>query len=675
MQVDYEWETMKVLMVHNYYRSSAPSGEDRVFENEVALLRSKGIDVVTYERHNDEAYRITKAKLAHDVVWNKRTFADMDHLIRREKPDIAHFHNTWYMISPSAYYACRTRNVPIVQTLHNFRMFCANGLLLRKDRICEECLDTHGMRSAIYGCYGGSRLWTLPVYTAQRYHRNRGTWYDTVDAYITLNNFAKDKFLSYGIDPVKLFVKPNFAEDCGVERRNIDRTAIYVGRLTTEKGVGVLVKAYEHLIKDGVRLGLNIIGDGILKDKIDVFPDARMQITGKKHHSEVIQAIKQADYAILPSICYEMLPLVLVESFACGRPVVASRIGALPELVEDGKTGLLFEPGNSRDLASKIKWMLENKDTCIEMGKNARKVYEEKYTAEKNFKMLMDIYSSVLKKKHGKLQKNEHLFHVSKGYRSGTSVASRCLEFDDGHAFLQGVNFLPLDIAGGFHRVVDRLQRKDGGYFCFANIHVVMESHRDVELRDALNSAAGVFADGMGTAGALKYLSHMFKGRVRGADLMLRLCEYAAKSKLKVFFYGNTDKTLKRLSHVLKSRYPGLNIVGAYSPPFRELNREEDDRIVSTINKVGPDILFVSLGAPKQEKWMAGHQGRINAVQLGVGAAFDYIAGNLKEAPGWMQNHYLEWLYRLPQQPRKTIYRMALLPEFLIRLFVQRFWK
>lgn len=240
---------------------------------------------------------------------------------------------------------------------------------------------------------------------------------------------------------------------------------------------------------------------------------------------------------------------------------------------------------------------------------------------------------------------------------------------------LQGVNFTPVTLETALKIVVDTSKNKDGSYFCLANIHVVMESHRDPEIKEVLNGASGVFADGMGTAGALKYLGYMFKDRVRGTDLMLRLCDYANKNHLKIFLYGNTQETLEKLSKKLKKMFPELIIAGYISPPFRELSKGEDEADIHKINEADPDILFVSLGAPKQEKWMAAHKGRIKAVQLGVGAAFDYIAGNLKEAPDWMKRHCLEWFYRMFQQPKKTIYRMSLLPEFLIRLFIQKFWR
>jgi len=240
---------------------------------------------------------------------------------------------------------------------------------------------------------------------------------------------------------------------------------------------------------------------------------------------------------------------------------------------------------------------------------------------------------------------------------------------------LQGINFLPVTLDKAVQIVAKQVMSNSGSYFCLTNIHGVMESHRDMELRQTLNNATGVFADGMGTACALKYLGYMFKDRVRGKDLMVMLCEYAARKGFRIFLYGNTNETLEKLKNVLTTLFPGLVICGSYSPPFRELTREEDEEVVRMINDSKADILFVSLGAPKQEKWMYAHKGRIKAVQLGLGAAFDFIAGNLSEAPDWMKKHCLEWLYRFPQQPKKTIYRMSLLPEFLIRLFIQKFWR
>jgi N-acetylglucosaminyldiphosphoundecaprenol N-acetyl-beta-D-mannosaminyltransferase len=236
---------------------------------------------------------------------------------------------------------------------------------------------------------------------------------------------------------------------------------------------------------------------------------------------------------------------------------------------------------------------------------------------------------------------------------------------------LLGIGLRPVGIDQALQTVAEHIAMKNGDYFCFANIHVVMEGIKHPEIKRILNGSTAIFPDGMGVARALKMLGNRFEGRVRGADFMLKLCEYASENNLKVFLYGNTDETLGLLSEKLKSLYPGLNIAGAVSPPFRALTKDEDDAYVRQINSSGANILFLSLGAPKQEKWMAEHKGRIKAVQLGVGAAFSFLTGRVKQAPLWMQKTYLEWLYRLPQEPKKTIYRMLLVPEFLFRLMVQ----
>jgi exopolysaccharide biosynthesis WecB/TagA/CpsF family protein len=197
-----------------------------------------------------------------------------------------------------------------------------------------------------------------------------------------------------------------------------------------------------------------------------------------------------------------------------------------------------------------------------------------------------------------------------------------------------------------------------------------MECYKDPVLRSLVNQSTAIFPDGLGVVIGLKLFGCHFKFKVRGADLMLKLCSYASTNHLKIFLYGSTERNLTTLQKRLKELFPQINIVGTISPPFRRLTEDEDSAFVSKINQADPDILFVALGAPKQERWMAEHRGRIKAVQLGVGAAFDFITGNLKEAPLWMQKTPLEWLHRLPQQPQKTIWRMRLLPPFaLLSLF------
>jgi N-acetylglucosaminyldiphosphoundecaprenol N-acetyl-beta-D-mannosaminyltransferase len=236
---------------------------------------------------------------------------------------------------------------------------------------------------------------------------------------------------------------------------------------------------------------------------------------------------------------------------------------------------------------------------------------------------------------------------------------------------LHGIKINTVDLEEAVKMVANSIPEGNGAYFCFANIHVVMECNRKRDYKNIINGAAGNFPDGMGVAWVLKFLGSKFKDRVRGADFMLKLCEHASKNNLKVFFYGNTEETLEALKKKLQGMFPSLQIAGSISPPFRPLTKEEDEAYVKQINDSGADILFVSLGAPKQEQWMAEHKGKIKPVQLGVGAAFSFITGKVKEAPKWMQKSGLEWLFRLPQQPKKTITRMSLVPEFLVRTLIQ----
>ena len=236
---------------------------------------------------------------------------------------------------------------------------------------------------------------------------------------------------------------------------------------------------------------------------------------------------------------------------------------------------------------------------------------------------------------------------------------------------LQGIRILPVGIEEALRDVVRCITIKNGDFFCLANIHLVMECHKDPTLRNIINRSAANFPDGMGLVMGLRMLGCKFDFKVRGTDLMLKLCSYSSENNLKIFLYGNTEENLIAVKERLKELFPNINIAGAISPPFRRLNAEEDSVVVSKINNADPDILFVSLGAPKQEKWMAEHRGRIKAVQLGVGAAFDFITGGIKQAPLWMQKAPLEWLHRLPQQPKKTICRMTLVPEFFLRTLIQ----
>jgi len=643
---------MRILLVHNYYQSTSPSGEDTVFKNELELLRSNNISVIEYNKSNDSVINgVDKIKTNIIAKWSKQSYDEITSLIRKEKPDIVHFHNIWYLISPSAYYACQDLNVPVVQTLHNFRLFCINGLLLNNGRVCEKCIAGSPYRGAVNRCYRQSLFYSFPIASILQTHQSMKTWNMQIDAFISLSEFSKKKYIQYGLPVDKIFIKPNFYMNPAKPSYSNYGFGLFAGRLSREKGIDILLNASNILssVDENKKILIKIVGDGAqggsIKDRINNEKINNVELLGLKNHSDVIDLIKNSRFIALPSICYEGFPLVIGEAYACGKPIITSRLGAMAELVEDGKTGLLFEPGNARDLADKIRWMYDHEDECIQMGKNARKVFEEKYTAEKNFEILMNIYKTVLDRK----ARSRVKIQVNNSYPKQSNV--------------NRVKFQPMALNQTMNRVGDIGYKRNGDYFSFSNIHLFIEGHKNKDVKNALNNAVANFPDGKGISLSLKILGVRFKGRVRGSDMMQKVCEYAQLHNRKIFLYGNTIRVLERLQIKLKELYPGINIVGAISPPFRELIAQEDREIINQINKADPDFLFVSLGAPKQELWMAAHKGKIKALQFGVGAAFDFIAGTVKEAPKWMQQHALEWLYRLPQQPRKTIKRMMLVPQ------------
>lgn len=403
---------MKVLMVHNYYQSSAPSGENIVFENEVKLLKSKGIDVVTYVKKNDEILNYTakeKFLIPFRTIWSQNVYAELRELIKKEKPDIVHFHNIWYLISPSAYYACKELGVPTVQTLHNYRIFCTNGMLYRNNSLCELCIPNNQtaylkfiLNALRYKCYRNSILYSLPVALTQTIHWLKKTWQDTVDAYITLTEYSKNKFIRAGIPRNKIFVKPNFLFNEPNPNYTHKNYAVFVGRLTHEKGVFTLIEAIKYLTKvlEKKSFYIKIIGDGPLKnfleDSVKSLKLNNIEFLGKQPHDIVISLISNSKFVIVPS-WVETFSMVVLEAFACGKPVIASNIGVLMEIIKNGETGLTFEVGNPIELAEKISYLIQDDDICHVMGIKAREEYEVKYTPDRSFDIIMDIYSKLMK--------------------------------------------------------------------------------------------------------------------------------------------------------------------------------------------------------------------------------------------------------------------------------------
>ena len=347
---------MKIALVHNEYQQ--PGGEDVVFEQEKRILERGGHEVVTYRRSNHEIAELSaigRRTLVIRTVWASDTHHDFGALLDREKPDVVHVHNTFVMISPSIYSACRKRGIPVVQTLHNFRLLCPGAQFLRDGKICEDCVDHSLVRSVWHGCYRDSRPATASVALMLAWHRREGTWDELVDRYIALTDFARNKFIASGFAPGKIVVKPNFVDpDPGAK---LGTSALYIGRLSKEKGLHTLLDAWKRLPKS---CSLDIVGEGPQKKELEEEAQrcglAAIQFRGQLSHTESLAAMKSARCLILPSEWYEGFPMTIAESFACGTPIICSKLGAMEEIVDDSRTGLHFTPGDFEDLARKVEW-------------------------------------------------------------------------------------------------------------------------------------------------------------------------------------------------------------------------------------------------------------------------------------------------------------------------------
>ena len=309
----------------------------------------------------------------------------------QRRPQLAHFHNTFPLISPSAYYAARAEGVAVVQTLHNFRLVCPNGLFFRQGRICEDCLGKRvPWPGVIHACYRGSRVTTGLTTSMLALHHALDTWRRMVDIYIALSQFARNKFIAAGIPSSQILVKPNFlSSDPGVGQHG-GRFALFVGRLAPEKGLATLLQAWETI---GARYALRVVGAGPEEDLLTQ-PRPGVEWLGWQPRERILELMKDAAFLVLPSEWYEHFPMTLVEAYATGLPVLGSALGSLGELIQDGITGRHFRPGDPSDLTAVLEWAISHPLPLSEQGRAARREYVLKYTADRNYATLMEIYQA-----------------------------------------------------------------------------------------------------------------------------------------------------------------------------------------------------------------------------------------------------------------------------------------
>lgn len=382
---------MKILLCHNKYQQKG--GEDVVFNEEKRLLEANDHEVITFEKDNNCVKTMSKLKLFLKTLWNFDSYKEILSIIRSEKPDVVHFHNTFPLMSPSVYWALKKEGIPIVQTLHNYRLLCPGALFFTKGEVCEKCLKNRTFFQAVKNrCYRNSVIGSAVVAILLRFHRLIGTYKNKIDKFLVLTRFAKDKFTINLLDENKVIVKPNSINFKKLTKHD-KRYALFVGRLSKEKGISLIIEAWKDF-----DIPLLIAGDGPYSDDVEKLSDVNPNVTylGSQSKDQIQELLSNASFLILPSLWYEGLPMTIIESFASSLPVLASNLGAMSSCIIDKVTGVHFEPGDVYDFKEKVKWMFNNPDKTKQMGINVRNEYEEKYTTEKNYELLMKIYNEVI---------------------------------------------------------------------------------------------------------------------------------------------------------------------------------------------------------------------------------------------------------------------------------------
>jgi glycosyltransferase involved in cell wall biosynthesis len=385
---------MKILQVHNFYQQAG--GEDRVVAAELALLSGNGHEVFQYTVHNDAVSKMPTIELGVKTVWNGTTYRDVRRFIAEKSIDIMHVHNTLPLISPAVYYAAAAQNVPVVQTLHNYRLLCPAATFYRQGEICELCLrKAIAYPAVLHGCYRASIAASGVVCTMLAVHRFAGTYRRNIHAYVALTEFARNKFCEGGLPAERILVKPNFLMDDPGAGNGQGGYALFAGRLTAEKGVAAMLDAWAacpHTIP------LKIAGDGpmrrLVEERAAALPN--VEYLGPCERARLLALLKDATFLMFPSRWYEGMPMVLLEALACGTPVVAFALGSLNDLIVNGENGLKLPLQGTDHLVNLLKDSHELAQMMANLRVGARAHFERYFTAQANYQLLNDIYQRTL---------------------------------------------------------------------------------------------------------------------------------------------------------------------------------------------------------------------------------------------------------------------------------------
>lgn len=396
-------ENYRILQIHNFYQ--IPGGEDVVVRNEKQLLEEHGHQVFSYYRSNkelNEGGKIRKLLIPFTAVFSIQTYREVRKIIREEHIDIVHVHNTLMMVSPSVFYAAFSSGVPVVQTLHNFRMLCPAGSFFRDNVICEECVD-HGMGCAVkHKCYRNSKLQTIVSTAILKIHRFLGTYYKV--NFICLTEFNRNKLLSSLnpdkkiVDPHRVYIKPNFTFAEGiipVERQPEEEYFLFAGRVEALKGIDIAIRAFEKLPDEN----LYIAGSGPMLEEMEDYVEEHhmnnVKFLGYLQKEEMTEKFYHAKAVIMTSQCYEAFAMTIAEAYSYGVPVIAGRVGNMEGMVKEGVTGVKFTYNSAEDLAKKVEEF--NQMDLAALKESAREFYEKRLRPEDNYRKLMQIYESISK--------------------------------------------------------------------------------------------------------------------------------------------------------------------------------------------------------------------------------------------------------------------------------------
>lgn len=388
---------MRVLQVHNRYRSATPSGENRVVDQEREALAGAGHEVLRFGRDSDEIEHWSPAKkaaLPAKVVWSGEARRALVTALRRNRPDVAHVHNTFPLLSASVLYACRDAGVPVVATLHNYRLVCASGELFRQGTTCHDCMHGLPVLGAVHGCYRGSRAATAPLVVANVAHRK--AWRSMVSAYVFISAAQRDLHAGLRLPPDRVFVRHNMIPRRDVPMVPRDPIVVYAGRLDEVKGMRLLMAAWDRYRAMSPDPGLRLViaGSGSLEREVAAWASARpsVEMTGQIAATEVARLRSRARAVLVPSAWEEPFGLVVVESMAAGSPPIAAGHGSLVELITPGVDGVLFPPGDPAALARAVADVEAEPGRYETYGKQARETYEQRFNPEHSLKHLLEIY-------------------------------------------------------------------------------------------------------------------------------------------------------------------------------------------------------------------------------------------------------------------------------------------